>query len=97
MSRAGRRICAAVVVLLACGLAPKNAYRVVRPNASATSNALRVIVRLAGNAQYTGTMRFLAPPASDAHELHLEVFPVMREDPGARPFAVQLPARAIFP
>ena len=49
-------------------------------------------VRLAGNAEYTGTMRFIAPPGSNAHELHLEISPVLREDDGEAPFAVDLPA-----
>lgn len=54
-------------------------------------------VRLAGNAQYTGTMRFSAPPGSDAHELHLEVSPVLREDDSATPFGVALPAILVSP
>ena len=53
-------------------------------------------VRLAGNAQYTGTMRFLAPPGSNAHELHLEISPVVREDEQAAPFAVDLPAISVM-
>ncbi len=48
-------------------------------------------VRLAGNAQYTGTMRFFAPAGSNAREFRLEISPVVREDAGAQPFAVALP------
>lgn len=54
-------------------------------------------VRLAGNAQYTGTMRFSAPPGSAARELHLEVSPVLREEDDATPFSVTLPAIAVSP
>jgi hypothetical protein len=54
-------------------------------------------VRLAGNAQYTGTMRFSAPPGSAARELHLEVSPVLREENSATPFSVTLPAIAVSP
>ena len=49
-------------------------------------------VRLAGNAQYTGTMRFSAPAGSDARKLHLEISPVLREENDATPFSVTLPA-----
>ncbi|MBC5815221.1 MAG: hypothetical protein GIW97_01645 [Candidatus Eremiobacteraeota bacterium] len=49
-------------------------------------------VRLAGNAEYTGTMRFAAPPGSNARELHLEISPVLREDDRSIPFGVALPS-----
>ena len=155
---AARWACVIAVVILTCGVAPRHGYKIVNPNASATINGVRIIVReiaisrkeivitmtlqnlqpgfatfppydrttltddrddvyrsietrdwrltdkqlflgvrLAGNAQYTGRMRFFAPPGSAARELHLEISPVMREDPGAQPFAVQLPPIAVDP
>ena len=158
ISAAAQRLCAAAMVLLLCGAAPKHAYRIITTNTSASTNGVRIVVRriaisnkeiaitmtlqnlqpgfatflpygrtiltddrddvyrsietrdwrltdkgfflgvrLAGNEQYTGTMRFLAPPGSHARELHLEVSPVMREDPGAQPFTVALPTIATTP
>jgi len=52
-------------------------------------------VRLAGNAEYTGMMRFAAPRGSNARELHLEIAPVLREDGRSMPFGVELPGIAV--
>ncbi|GAC1656082.1 MAG: hypothetical protein NVS9B12_07590 [Vulcanimicrobiaceae bacterium] len=62
-----------------------------------TDKELFLGVRLAGNAQYTGTMRFYAPPGGNPHALHLEVAPVLREDSAARPFSVELPVIWLAP
>ncbi|MDQ6930125.1 MAG: hypothetical protein M3126_05605 [Candidatus Eremiobacteraeota bacterium] len=159
--KATRRLCALVLLLIACGAASKNAYKIYRPNSSGSANGVRIIVRrvavshreivitmtlqnlapgfatflpynksvltddrddvyrsietrdwrltdkqlflgvrLAGNAQYTGTMRFLAPSGAAStngspHALHLEIAPVVREDAQAQPFSVELPVIAL--
>lgn len=73
-------------------------YRSIETNNwNLTDKQLFLGIRLAGNAQYTGTMRFAAPPGADAQELHLEVGPILRDDPNAQPFGVPLPPIATAP
>lgn len=158
---AARRLCALLLLCIACGAGARNAYTVYTPNVSGSANGVRVIVRrigvsrkeivitmtlqnlapgfatflpynksvltddrddvyrsletrdwrltdkqlflgvrLAGNGQYTGTMRFLAPSGAASaggrpHALHLEIAPVVREEPNAQPFSVDLPVMAL--
>ena len=56
-----------------------------------TDKTLFLGMRLAGNAQYTGTMRFRIPGGATPRVLHLEVAPVVRDGGRLAPFGVPLP------
>lgn len=61
-----------------------------------TDRQLFLGLRLAGNEEYTGVMRFVIPVHAIAREFHLEISPVVR-DRAALPFSVRLPAVQAVP